>query len=155
MHASAHTGDIKSHRMFLLLWLPCKESMLSLSVNSFDILNVYFLYGTHCLLHTWACYILSVHTGATDNEMSIYYCSTFFFLLCLCWTFLTYWYNVSFVVDRLNAATAHNVLLDLKHVIGRLNISSQRFLFCLTWKVSAWCLYVTGHLRKRAFGNIR
>lgn len=103
-----------------------------LSVYSLNILDVYFLYGTHCLMHTWACYILSVHTGATDNE-SVYLLLQYFFFLFPVFVFsYISIYHVSCAVHGLNAETSHSILLDLRRVITRLNLYNLSSFFCLT-----------------------
>lgn len=96
-----------------------------LSVNSLNILDVHFLYGTR-LLHNWACYILFVQTSTTDIE-SVYLLLQYFFVL------NTYHYKMC-PVHGLNAATSHGVLLELRHVIRWLKLYCMSTLFLFDLK---------------------
>lgn len=93
----------------------------------------YFLYGTHCLMHTWACYNLCSRRW---QWKCVFIIAVLFF--CLCLTFLAYQYKYV-CVHGLNAATSQDVLLGLRPVIRRLNllrISSFLFFFC---RPERWC----------------
>lgn len=83
----------------------------------------YFLYGTHCLMHTWACYNLCSRRW---QWKCVFIIAVLFF--CLCLTFLAYQYKYV-CVHGLNAATSQDVLLGLRPVIRRLNLLRISFLF--------------------------
>lgn len=95
------------------------ESLVFLSVGS---LNILFSIRYTLLMHTWACYILSVHTG--DNEKCLFIIAVLF-LFCV----QLFLHINMYVSHGLNAATSQDALLDMRHVIRRLNLHQSCCLF--------------------------